>query len=570
MSTQPFSRRTLARRIREEAAEIAFLRPHPNHINNGEEADYSNSNFIANYSKGLPHNGIGEVDPLAYISMLRALTSGIHNDFESIPLAGDRRLVNPQAGLAFNLEGPDSNAVTIPPAPRIDSAEAASEMAEVYWMALCRDVAFAAGRFPPGHPLINAAIADLGTILNPAVDPLHGYSNYTGPRPVNAQTLFRGFTRGDLIGPYISQFLYLGGTSYFTTPSSGIIPYGSLRISQRQLTILPFPCSTFVTTFPAWRNNENGITPAPTLCPPAPPKPIDPCGNHYDNVYRFIRNMRDLANYVHIDDLPQQFWNACLILIHLGVPCMPFPRGPVDQGNPYRRPMFLPPPPPPQPRQEGFGTLGDPNILALIGEVTTRALKACWFQKWFVHRRLRPEEFGGLIHKHLGAIAAYPMINGEIRRTGGGANPTVLDRVNATFGSFLLPQVYPEASPLHPSYPSGHATIAGACVTILKAWFDESFVIQNPVIPNATGTILIPYVAPAGEPALTVGNELDKLASNTAIGRNIAGVHYRSDYVQGLLLGEQVAIGLLEEQKVTYNENFSFTLRRFDGTAITI
>jgi PAP2 superfamily len=130
--------------------------------------------------------------------------------------------------------------------------------------------------------------------------------------------------------------------------------------------------------------------------------------------------------------------------------------------------------------------------------------------------------------------------------------------------------VYPEASPLHPSYPSGHATIAGACVTIFKAWFDESFVIQNPVIPNATGTVLIDYVAPPGEPALTVGNELDKLASNIAIGRNIAGVHYRSDYLQGLLLGEQVAIGLLEEQKATYNENFSFTLRRFNGTAITI
>jgi membrane-associated phospholipid phosphatase len=145
---------------------------------------------------------------------------------------------------------------------------------------------------------------------------------------------------------------------------------------------------------------------------------------------------------------------------------MPFPRGPVDRGNPYR-PISPPATFPPQPRQEGFGTLGDPNILALIGEVTTRALKACWFQKWFVHRRLRPEEFRGLIHKHLTGVRLYP-INGEILRTGGGANPTVLDQVNGRFGSFLLPQVYPEASPLHPSYPSGHATIAGACVTILK------------------------------------------------------------------------------------------------------
>lgn len=204
-NVQPFSRRTLARRIREEAAKVTFLRLHPNHINNGEEADHSNSNFIANYLKGLPYDGIGEVDRLAYTSMLRALTSGIPNDFESIHLAGDRRVINPQAGLAFDLEGPDNNTVTIPPSPRIDSAEAASEMAEVYWIALCRDIAFAAGRFPSAHPLINAAIADLGSVSTPS-DPLHGYTNYTGLRPVDAETIFRGFTRGDLIGPYISQF----------------------------------------------------------------------------------------------------------------------------------------------------------------------------------------------------------------------------------------------------------------------------------------------------------------------------------------------------------------------------
>jgi membrane-associated phospholipid phosphatase len=28
--------------------------------------------------------------------------------------------------------------------------------------------------------------------------------------------------------------------------------------------------------------------------------------------------------------------------------------------------------------------------------------------------------------------------------------------------------------PLHPSYPSGHATVAGACSVMLKAFFDEN------------------------------------------------------------------------------------------------
>jgi hypothetical protein len=37
-----------------------------------------------------------------------------------------------------------------------------------------------------------------------------------------------------------------------------------------------------------------------------------------------------------------------------------------------------------------------------------------------------------------------------------------------------------------------------------------------------------------------------------------------------LHLGETVALTSLEEQKSTYNETFSFTLTRFDGTTVTI
>jgi hypothetical protein len=40
-----------------------------------------------------------------------------------------------------------------------------------------------------------------------------------------------------------------------------------------------------------------------------------------------------------------------------------------------------------------------------------------------------------------------------------------------------------------------------------------------------------------GEP-LTVGNELDKLAFNLAFGRDTAGVHFRRDELEGILLGE--------------------------------
>ena len=84
------------------------------------------------------------------------------------------------------------------------------------------------------------------------------------------------------------------------------------------------------------------------------------------------------------------------------------------------------------------------------------------------------------------------------------------------------------------------------------------------------GTSLVPYTGvDAGR--LTVGGELNKLAANVAIGRNFAGIHYRSDYTQSLKLGEAVAISALRDRKLTYNESFEgFTFTRFDGTSITV
>lgn len=40
--------------------------------------------------------------------------------------------------------------------------------------------------------------------------------------------------------------------------------------------------------------------------------------------------------------------------------------------------------------------------------------------------------------------------------------------------------------------------------------------------------------------------------------------------MEGLKLGEAVAIGILKDSKATCTEHFSFTLTTFDGTTITI
>ena len=125
---------------------------------------------------------------------------------------------------------------------------------------------------------------------------------------------------------------------------------------------------------------------------------------------------------------------------------------------------------------------------------------------------------------------------------------------------------YPEGSPTHPSYPAGHATVAGACATVLKAVFNEDFVIPDPVI-SRDGTALESYTGDA----LTLGGEFNKLANNIALGRDAAGVHYRSDGVQGIYVGEQQAIALLQDYSTALNEEFGgFQFTKFDGTFITI
>jgi hypothetical protein len=177
-----------------------------------------------------------------------------------------------------------------------------------------------------------------------------------------------------------------------------------------------------------------------------------------------------------------------------------------------------------------------------------------------VHRRVRPEAFGGRIHNLITGAAKYPIHSDVL-------NSAALKAVFSATGSYLLPQAYPVGSPLHPSYPAAHAVTAGAGITVLKALFNESFVIPSPVIPSDDGLSLAAY---AGAP-LTVGGELNKLASNIALGRDAAGVHYRSDGIEGIKLGEAIAISILRDTATLYNEVFpGFSFTKYDGTPVTI
>lgn len=537
--------------LRVEAAQRERDLPLPAHPDNGDEDRYQNQNYFANFSKGLRHDQFGEVDPQAYRALLGAIGTGRFSDFENLRQyqgcadpAMQRPFVNPLAGNAYDLEGTDPAQLAIVEnarrrpfraAPAFASAEEAGEMVEVYWMSLLRDVPF--------------DTYGTNALAQAAADDLSNMSDFRGPKVngrVTTQTLFRDSFPGCATGPYISQFLLRGTMN--NIPGVPDLPagvsFGAQRIDQR---IRCYAANTdYMTGFADWLNVQNGCVPNLNI-------PFDNLGLTY------IRDGRGMGTYVRLDVLYQAYFVAALILINgitLNESTSPFVfRFPFDENNPYGEngSTIV---------QGGFGQFGNPHLMTLVTEPSTRALKAVWYQKWRVQRRLRPEEFAGRVEVLRQGNRSYP-VHEDLTTVS-----TVLPRILSRFGNHLLPMAFPEGSPMHPAYASGHATVAGACVTMLKAFFDEDSVIQEPVRANPNNpTQLIAY---QGEP-LTVGGELNKIASNIAQGRNIAGVHWRTDAREGILLGEQVAISMLRDMAETYGEPFEgYSLTKFDGQQIIV
>lgn len=477
-------------------------------FDNDDEQRYAGENYYASFTKTLPSNEFGEVEPFAFEQLVEAMRNGEMESFDAIPLdaSAARTLANPQGAFKYDMEGIDSHGTRMNPSHTFRSAEIAGEEAEVYWQALARDVPFINY---DDDPLTNAAVADLSQFSAPPAAAAHN--------GVSTGTLFRGETPGDLVGPYISQFLWHDVT------------FGPVEFTQRYQA--PMAGVNFMQDADNWLNIQRGGAPNEMMS--------------FDETPRYIFNNRTLGEYVHRDVSFQAYLHAALVLLGYG-------SGAWDSGNPYRSAIA---------NQGAFTSLGPPFVLDMVTKAANLALQAAWFQKWRVHRFLRPEAMGGRIHFHMTGQRQYELHDDIL-------NSDALARVASMNGNYFLPMAFTEGSPTHPSYPAGHACIAGACVTVLKGFFDENFVIPNPVQADATGENLLDYTG--GD--LTVGDELNKLANNISLGRDAAGVHYRQDGVQGLYAGEWIGMTLLQDQSRCFNEsNFDgFNLTRFDGSTVSI
>ena len=635
--------------VRLEAAELARSRNHPDHKANGEEQKYAGDKYFMSFTKGLPHNpdtGLLE-DPNDFVEYRRAIDEGFIDPFTDrvrhgakfevtsrgvTPVAENcvpdnfRQWEAPTAGVAFDLQGPDAQAVTMASAPPLVAKdgqvnpELVLEMAEVYELAVLRDVPLNAFEGNSNNADVKASIGRLNE--------LPYLSNQVGrPRKVDScgkldlQTVFRGSSPGVDVGPYLSQFMLIGNTDLNGGGSvaEGKITYGVIEIDQR--VPVAEPCKDFMTDLSTYVQVQRGLQPnkyvvkeKQTYVLADGEEAVPP----HRPAKRFISTPRDLATYVHFDALYEAYLNACIILLGMGTPFDPgfdhLSGGGVASGSAATRR-----------NAGGFALYGGPHILNLVTEVSTRALKAVRFQKFNNHIRLRPEALAArveLLRDPAGKNIPPALLKDvkpfmEALKCNTFEGASTLSKIAELTGrnnspdkgktpgeqNYFLPMAFAEGSPMHPAYGAGHATVAGACVTILKAFFDTSAVLvgefnpDNPKDPEnvpkaqfksfAPGDQAIAFRAPdlsvsnnqscenlvpyTPNEFLTLEGELNKLAANISIGRNMAGVHYFSDYYDSLRMGEKIAIGILEEQALTYSTDpFVLSLPTFDGEVIRI
>lgn len=567
--------RKIALNAREHAACFETV-CQPNHnietANNGDEQNVPN--FAAQFSKLLEHDPSTSIltakGQAAYRQLVTAINSGQQSDYNAIQLFTQRLFMNPQSANALSMEGMDTSLFSVPVPPTLSSTWEAVEILEVYLQAVCRDVLF----------------SDYGTGLATDIDPVYGGSLtahaaqvlqdfgkvFKGPRNnrgiVDTKVLFRGISSGDKVGPYVSQFLLM--------PQLPLFPAGCLGGVSKITGIKNLPLNVFTSylTFPIASKREFGVSWSDFINIENGVIPKQYSIHDYDatNV-RYMVNGRDLASYVHRDGPYEAYYQALNILATREFPIsrvFPYANGVIKHEGPAH-------------------TMGGSDAYALVGGVMLEAFKAVWAQKWRCHRRFRPEAMAGLIHR-VKVTGQNPYnLDNSIFNNHAGIN--VLDLVlyhnkqQATLpydsiplseaSTWLLAQMYPEGSPAHPAYPAGHATVGGACTTVMKAIFDDLTKIKDhftPVKPDpAKPSQLIP-LSGEGENQMTVGSELDKLASNIAMARDWAGVHWRADGDEGLLLGEQVAIHYLQDHARTYQEQgftgYEFTKR--DGKRIRV
>jgi hypothetical protein len=400
-------------------------------------------------------------------------------------------------------------------------------MVETWAMAVLRDVPFISGWKTAAS--LTPFIAFLNTLEHDA--PTDAMGNIT------LGTVFRGAGVDELLGSYVSQYLLLP------------FDYGGLRVEQKYRVENDTAPSV---TDEGWLAIQQGedVAVAPRAAEPA----------------QYAASMRVLGSMVHKDPLFQFYYNAALISFGCGVTPVgletaagdtdPKITAWTDGGGPdvlaaVRRagpaaPRASAPAPRPTPHPTPHLTLH-----LQVAHVARGALQTAWFHKWNVHMRIRPEVLAqrfvlcsrdATLCAALGLKERFNSIPDDVKELISQHNRQLLLKEredNGSMTNLYLALQYPEGAPTHPSWPAGHAVVAGACVTVIKAMLAtvDPVTLKRKPWPHkacpakmaaADGSKLVDDSS-AEDDGVTIVGELHKLASNVALGRNMAGVHFRTD-----------------------------------------
>lgn len=161
-------------------------------------------------------------------------------------------------------------------------------------------------------------------------------------------------------------------------------------------------------------------------------------------------------------------------------------------------------------RQTSWSPPRQALVWAALDVAIYSALSAAWYYKWLsprphVSRRQRPVEVD---HK-LDVLFDHP-----VDSTGTGSSPVKRPDFGGANG-------YSPGTPRHPAYPSGHSTYSAAGSEILSFFFPD------------------------------YRRELDQLADNIGLARLWAGIHWRSDHINGGKLGRAVACLVIDQLQHT-------------------
>ncbi|SDG48820.1 bromoperoxidase [Alloyangia pacifica] len=430
----------------------------------------------------------------------------------------------------------------LPPPPDMGPSELAAEIAELYALALIRDVPFAALKDPHHavwvdgstrftlHELLcemrslawydtRGGILSAQTVSDAALQRRAQRLNGEGQLTLNG--LFRGVVPGQAAKGPLSLYHWIDRSAPEQREIAGAAPDAEA------------PMSAWV----EWVARQSG---AVLAMPTATADDLSP-----------LATPRQLVARLQDSHPCRIHYNAALMLLARGTAFDPglgaglWPEGEDDPVTAQR-------------------------VLALMTEAADRAFEAVMRRQARADRLSPP----AVTAARLGGLLA----RSELRAEGGEQLREVADELqtyapnllhwitrlnrqspNGLRGAmrYLLPDMSPDEIPPQPSDCALQVVVAGALSTLFKALFDTR---PAPRLRMATDP----------EPGVDIGAEADRLAADIALSRTLSGAQLPAETHQNLRIGEALALQVLQGWMLTLGHGVSMDLVDFDGGALRL